>query len=86
MHQEAIAQGIEFETFWLGQVTAGVAYFFQWLGPPRATVLLIWHDSEILHIECRGAGDRLLSALEAAPIVAAVRAAFLDRRAERPDA
>jgi len=61
--------GVDFDAFWDESIEEGVAYFFRWVGSPRATVLVVWDDEQPTHIECRTCGDRLLSDDEAQPII-----------------
>ena len=68
MYRETQVTGVEFDAFWLESVSEGVACFFSWTGGPRATVLVVLDDGRIMHLECRGEGDRRLSAEAAAPI------------------
>ena len=37
MYAETRVTGVEFEQFWFDSVQDGVAYFFSWLGDPRAS-------------------------------------------------
>lgn len=76
MHAETLATGVEFDNFWLESVDAGVAYFFRWLGEPRATVLAIWEGRNLTLVEYRGVGDRDLKPEESLGIVEAVHQAF----------
>lgn len=76
MQREASLQGVEFDYFWFDHVHERSAYFFRWLGAPRATVLVIWHNQTVIHIECRRAGDVMLSDEEQAPIVDEIERAF----------
>lgn len=76
MHRETKAMAVEFDLFWNDSITEGVAYFFRWLGEPRATVLVVWMDTGPTHIECRKAGDVMLSKAEAVPVVAEVKRLF----------
>lgn len=69
MYRETQVTGVEFEEFWYESALLGVACFFAWTGRPRATVLVVLDDAELHHVECRGIGDRRLSAVEAAPIL-----------------
>ena len=76
MFVETGVTGVEFDLFWYESVEAGLAYFFRWLGQPRATVLVVWDEQGPLHIECRTFGDQPVSAPDADPIVAEVMTAF----------
>ena len=76
MFVETGVTGVEFDLFWYESVEAGLAYFFRWLGEPRATVLVVWNEQGPLHIECRTFGDQPVSAPDADPIVAEVMTAF----------
>ena len=76
MFDEAAITGVEFDEFWNDSVMEGAAYFFRWLGEPRATVLVVWDDSGPEHIECRKAGDEELSEKESEPVIAEVRRLF----------
>ena len=57
MFIEALFTSVECGEFWVNRVDAGVAYFFIWLGEPRATVLVIWNKKILTHVECRKAGN-----------------------------
>lgn len=76
MQRETKAMAVEFDLFWNDSIADGVAYFFRWLGEPRATVLVVWEATGPTHIECRKQGDVLLSGVEAAPVVAEVKRLF----------
>lgn len=76
MHRETEATKVEFDLFWYDCVLDGVAYFFRWLGEPRATVLVVWDDTAPTHIECRKWADVLLSEEELATIIVEVTHAF----------
>jgi hypothetical protein len=76
MFVETRVTGVEFDVFWYESVEAGFAYFFRWLGVPRATVLVVWNEQGPLHIECRTFGDQLVSAGDADPILAEVTMLF----------
>ena len=76
MFIEAGVTGVEFDVFWYEAIEAGLAYFFRWLGVPRATVLVVWNDQGPMHIECRTFGDQPVVASDAAAIVAEVEAQF----------
>lgn len=78
LFRETQVTGIELEDFWLEHVEAGVAYFFRWLGEPRATVLVIWTDEGPTHIECRTLGDSLVTEVESELITAEVTKLFRD--------
>ena len=78
MHREVKARRVEYEQFWDEAVHDGVAYFFRWLGEPRATVLAIWQDKRLTHAEGRKSGDTALTAGEATPIIAELVRAFAD--------
>ena len=74
--REAKVTGIIVDDFWHDSVEDGVAYFFRWLGEPRATVLAIWNDVMPTHIECRKNGDLPLTLEESERIVAEVTLLF----------
>lgn len=78
MYRETQATGVEFDEFWDESVREGVAYFFRWLGEPRATVLVIWNRDRLTHVECRKLGDVLLSEGEMAPVNAELARLFAD--------
>jgi hypothetical protein len=61
--------GVDFDAFWDESIEEGVAYFFRWIGHPRATVLVVWDDEQPTHIECRTYGDIELSDELAQPII-----------------
>jgi hypothetical protein len=72
MFRETQLTRVEFDAFWYERVEDGIAYFFKWLNVPRATVLVVWDDIKPTHIECRSAGDMIISEVDAAPILAEV--------------
>lgn len=76
MYAETQVTGVEFEQFWFDSVEEGVAYFFSWLGDPRATALIVWTDDGPTHIECRTFGDQEVSSDESRAIVATVIVQF----------
>jgi hypothetical protein len=63
LFRETLDTGGGFGTFLCRWVLDGVAYFLQWFGQPMCTVLAIWNDSGLTHVESRG--SRLLSSGEA---------------------
>lgn len=67
---------VEYDLFWDDSVHEGVAYFFCWLGRPRATVLAIWEGKDLTHIEGRKVGDIPLSRTETRQVTAEVVRAF----------
>lgn len=76
MYRETQTTGVEFSELWDDSVHEGAAYFFRWLGEPRATVLVIWENDHLTFVECRKAGDVVLSEAESAPIFAEIARAF----------
>jgi len=76
IYREAAVTGIIFDEFWYDSVEDGVAYFFRWLGEPRATVLVVWNKESPTHIECRKIGDLPTSAAESERIIADVTQLF----------
>jgi hypothetical protein len=76
IYAETQVTGVEFEQFWFDSVEDGVAYFFSWLGEPRATVLIVWTDEGPTHIESRTFGDQEVSSDESRAIVASVIVQF----------
>lgn len=76
MHRETQEVGVEFDGFWLDSVQEGVAYFFRWLGKPRATVLVIWQGDRVTHVECRKVGDLEVTDSEMAPVNAELSRIF----------
>lgn len=76
LHDERKATKVEYGMFWDESVHAGVAYFFRWLGEPRATVLTVVAGKELTHVEARKAGDLDLTVAEALPITREVKSAF----------
>ena len=76
MHRETKEVGVEFDDFWLDSVQERVAYFFRWLGSPRATVLVIWQDDRVTHVECRKVGDIELTESEMVPVNAELARIF----------
>lgn len=78
MHREAMDVGVEFEHFWFDSVQEHVAYFFRWLGQPRATVLVIWQDDRVTHVECRKMGDIAMTESELTPVNAELSRIFMN--------
>ena len=76
MFAETQITGVEFEQFWFDSVEDEVAYFFSWLGKPRATVLIVWTDDGPTHIECRTFGDQEVADDESRAVIAVVIAQF----------
>jgi hypothetical protein len=76
MDRERKRTGVAYDLFWDDSVQDGVAYFFQWLGQPRATILAVWEGKQLTHIEGRKSDDVALSDAEAKPIIAEVVRAF----------
>ncbi|MCX5822142.1 MAG: hypothetical protein NTY86_01180, partial [Deltaproteobacteria bacterium] len=76
MFRETTCTGVIFDEFWYDSVEAGVAYFFRWLGEPRATVLVVWNDKMPTHIECRKRGALPTVADESERIIAEVTLLF----------
>jgi hypothetical protein len=76
MFIEMKTTGVDFDAFWDESIEEGVAYFFRWVGSPRATVLVVWDDEQPTHIECRTYWDKLLSEAEAQPILMEVTRLF----------
>lgn len=72
MFRETQFTGVEFNEFWFDSVEDRNAYFFRWMGEPRATVLVVWDKKKPTHIECRKSGDLLASADETERIIAEV--------------
>lgn len=70
MFREETTTRVEFDAFWHECVEDRVAYFFSWLGEPRSTVLVVWDDEGLTHVECRKIGDLVLSTTESMPIIA----------------
>jgi len=83
MYRESQATGVDFDEFWDESIQEGIAYFFRWLGEPRATVLVIWDRNRLSHVECRKAGDRVLSEGEMAPVNTELARLFSDARFAR---
>lgn len=69
MVEEMSTTGVVFDEFWYSSVLDGVAYFFEWRGVARATVLVVYCSDEVSHIEARGWCDVLVSELEMIMIV-----------------
>ena len=80
MFRETKLTGVDFDEFWYDSVEDGVAYFFRWMGQPRATVLVVWSKKKPTHIECRKSGDLLASADETERIIAEVTQLFSHSR------
>jgi hypothetical protein len=78
MWEETRTTNVEFTAFWLDHVESGVAYFFCWLGPPRATVLAIWSDDNLQMVECRGTGDREIPAADSRDITVEIHQLFTE--------
>src|ERR1043166_6760388 len=78
LFDEILVTGVELDAFWCQSILDRVAYFFQWVGEPRCTVLAVWNGSELTHVECRACGDRLLSGSEALDIERQMVRAFRD--------
>jgi hypothetical protein len=78
MHREVKVTGVEFEEFWHESVCDGVAYFFQWLGEPRGTVLAVFRriDRVLSVIEAHKINDVPMSPEEALPVLAEVTHVF----------
>jgi len=76
MYRETTTTGAEFDEFWYESVEDRVAYFFRWLGEPRCTILAVWDDRGLTHVECRKAGDVVVSETESVPIIAVLTNAF----------
>lgn len=76
VYEECRAMGVAFDAFWYEAVAEGVCYFYRWLGHPRASVLVVFDEKLVKHIECRRKDGAELSADESAPIVAHVAQAF----------
>lgn len=76
MFREETTTGVEFDEFWYESIEQDVAYFFRWLGEPRATVLVVWDNEGFTHVECRKIGDLLLSTTESMPIITELGRAF----------
>ena len=68
MVQETQATGVVFDAFWLDSVLDGVANFFEWRGPVRATVLAIWEPGWLRFVESRTMGDHRLDDVNSAAI------------------
>lgn len=85
MYRETQATGVEFDEFWDESVHEGVAYFFRWLGNPRATALVIWDRDRVTRVECRKAGDVLLSESEMVPVNAELARLFADANPVRAE-
>lgn len=62
------AKGIDFDSFWIDQIFAGVAYFFAWNGEADATVLIVFEEDAILHIEVRTNGGKQVRGDQLVPI------------------
>ena len=69
---EARITGVEFDQFWYESVKDHVAYFFRWLGAPRSSVLVVFSDESLYHLECRTLGDQLVPRMKAEPIITEV--------------
>lgn len=78
MWEETRTTNVEFDAYWLDHVESGAAYFFRWMGQPRATVLAIWDDHGLHVVECRGKGDRELTAEESREVITEVHRQFAD--------
>lgn len=69
---------MEFDAFWYECVMLGAAYFFRWLDSPRSTVLVIWRDRELQHVEVRKAGDLEAAESERALVLSEVCRLFAE--------
>lgn len=77
MLRETNTTGVEFDAYWLQAVEERVAYLFSWIREPRCTVLVVWGEDGVKHVECRKSGDLPLSATESREIAAHVEALFI---------
>lgn len=69
MVEEISTTGVAFDEFWYSSVLDGVAYFYEWRGVLRATVLVVYCSDAVSHIEARGWCDEPVSELEMIMIV-----------------
>lgn len=76
MYAEILITGVVFDEFWYESIQDEVAYFFKWIGEPRATILVVWEDDHPTHIECRTIGDEEIPACYTTEIVSDVVAQF----------
>jgi hypothetical protein len=83
MYHETLVTGFKFDEFWDESIHEGVAYFFRWLGNPRATVLVIWESDRLTHVEGLKAGGTLLSEAEMVQVNAELARAFAHTSFER---
>jgi hypothetical protein len=85
LFSETLEVGVDFDAFWCQCILDRVAYFFQWLGEPRCTVLTVWNDAGLTYVECRARGDRLLFTNEVLEIEREVAQAFWEAGFTSPD-
>ncbi len=64
MVREMQITGVDFDEHWYSCVMDEIAYFYQWHGTVRATVLVIFNADKILHIESRQFDDQLVPEFE----------------------
>ena len=76
LHAETEVTGVEIDQFWCESIDDGVAYFFKWLGEPRATVLAVAGEQSLTFVECRQSWDKPVGQLAATEVVSTVVKAF----------
>jgi hypothetical protein len=69
MIEETKKTGVIFDEFWYSSVLEGVAYFYEWQGTSRATVLVVVDLDEVSYIEARGWCDEPVSEVEMIMII-----------------
>ena len=78
MFCEIKVTSVQCDGFWKKNVDDGVAYFFRWMGKPRATVLVIWGHAKNIYIECRKIGNLPVTGKEFKIVYAEVIKLFQD--------
>jgi hypothetical protein len=76
MYADTQVTGVVFEQFWYDSVQEGVAYFFRWQGEPRATVLIVWTDEGLTHIESRTFDDQEITGDDSKAVIASIIVQF----------
>lgn len=86
MYRESLETGVVFDAFWYESVVDGTACFFRWTGEPRATVVAVYTEEQVLRVECRKRGDMEPTPAESAPILLEVARVFAELLAPMPSA
>jgi hypothetical protein len=64
MAREMRVTGVDFDEHWYSSIMEEVAYFYEWHGLTRATVLVVIDDKSIVCVEAREFDDQLVSDIE----------------------